>query len=61
MIERKNINGIRHTAEAKVNHDSTVSVTIKKADKAVFNQRYMCSVEAAITLAYHQYQQVCLK
>ena len=58
---KKNINGQKHTAEAKVNHDSTVSVTIKKADKAVFNQRYMCSVEAAITLAYHQYKQVCLK
>ena len=58
---KKTINGQKHIAEATVNHDSSISVVIKKADKAVFNQRYMCSVEAAITLAYHQYKQVCLK
>ena len=58
---KKVISGQKHIAEAKVNHDSTVSVIIKRADKAVFNQRYMCSVEGAITLAYHQYKQVCLK
>ena len=58
MIEKKNIQGIKHIAEATVNHDGSVSVTIKKADKAVFSERYMCSVETSLMLAYYQYSKI---